>query len=104
MADAETILRNLEKEFDLYHDIIRDEIRKGNQSEALLWYNDLLKQRAYWLEDARKSTKMSSQDFGRGTQVLIDTGKSKGLARMRVDCLNRVIAPIESEFRKKGWL
>ena len=82
--------------------VIRDEVRKGKESDAMLFFGELLNMLATWKKSYERPV-FAGGSFATGYKSVVDPNEIKGLARTRIGILEKAIAEAEGLIKAKGW-
>jgi len=99
---VKNVLANFQKECDDYLAIISQELGKGNFKEALQWFHDMMTVYSEWLVVAKGPGVIITANDPNGQRIVIDTNRTKELARARLNMLHPVIEKSRDLFKKYG--
>ena len=97
------IIRGFKKDVDQQEVVILDEIKKGDEDDAIAWIEDLENTEKRWEKDMRTPPRVFHHGMTKGEEPVVDPERKKKLAHDRVVYVRAALRRIQRKFEGKSW-
>ena len=102
MLEEHAVISKFRKDVNEHVDIIEGEIKKGRESDALLWLNELFTMKKAWENEFTKPG-LAIIAHPWVNPSTLNTNSTKHLAKIRIEILEEAIERVKEMFEAQGW-